>query len=241
MRVSGEWPNPISISSGWARAHARPWNRNRDDAYLRLIRGSARFLEAATNKTLELGSSAVISPPLLAASQQAWLATGYEKYTSLRLLRKAIDIEATPALPVTEIHNPSWARIVEIDGGAFGAEWQAELPALNEAMRSTGSSVLLGIQDPSSQDQLAAYAIVGVATITGYLQRLAVAPEAQRRGLGRALTRASVSWSRRRGARQMILNTKPENVAAQNLYLSEGFELLPDRLELLRYGDSVSP
>ena len=241
MRVRGQWPNPVAISSGWARAHARPWNRTRDEAYLRLIRGSAHFLEAATARTLEFGPPAVISPPLLASSQQAWMVAGYQKYTSLRLLRKALDTESPPALPVTELQNPPWARIVEIDGGAFGADWQAELPALSEAMQSTGTSALLGIHDPHDQEQLAAYAIVGVSTITAYLQRLAVAPEAQRQGMGRALTRASANWCRRRGARQMVLNTKPANQVAQNLYLSEGYELLPDRLELLRYGDSVSP
>lgn len=238
MRISGDWPNPIALSRGWARARARPWNRNRSEAYLRLIRGSASFLEAATETTLELGPPAAISPPLLAGSQQAWRTAGYESYTSLRLLRKSVETESPPAIPVAEIYNPGWARIVEIDSAAFGAAWQAELPALNEALKSTESAALLGIKN--DQDQLAAYAIVGVSTITGYLQRLAVAPESQHQGMGRSLTRASVNWCRRRGARQMILNTKPDNQAAQDLYLSEGFELLPDRLELLRYGDSVS-
>ena len=240
MRINGEWPNPIAISKGWARAHARPWNRNRPEAYLRLVRGSSYFLKAATAHTLDLGPPAVISPPLLAGSQQAWRAAGYETYTSLRLLRKNIESEASPLIPAAEIQNPMWARIVEIDSGAFGSDWQAELPALNEALQSAATTVLLGINYPENHDQLAGYAIVGVSAATGYLQRLAIAPAFQRQGLGRSLTRSSVNWSRRRGARQMILNTKPGNRAAQNLYLSEGFELLPDRLELLTYGDSVS-
>ncbi len=241
MRISGQWPNPIALSRGWSRAHARPWNRNRNDAYLRLIRGGTPFLSAATARVLELGPSAAISPPLLAGSQQTWQAAGYQHYTSLRLLRKAIGEETPPLDDVVELNNPPWARIVQIDGAAFGAYWQAELPALHEALKSTPTTTLLGVGEPDKRDGLAGYAIVGVTGISGYLQRLAVAPEYQRQGLGRSLTRACLNWSRRRGARQLILNTKPDNRAAQQLYISEGFELLPDRLELLRYGDSVSP
>ena len=241
MRITGEWPNPIAITNGWARAHARPWNRNRPEAHLRLVRGSAHFLGLATAQTLELGPPAVISPPLMPSSQQPWLAAGYRRYTSLQLLRKPIETESPPLIPVAEVNHPDWARIVEIDGAAFGVDWQAELPALNEAMKSAGTTAMLGINDPDGGAELAAYAIVGVSAGTGYLQRLAVAPGFQRQGLGRSLTRSSVNWSRRRGARQMILNTKPGNQAAQNMYLSEGFELLADRLELLRYGDSVNP
>ena len=207
---------------------------------MRLVRGGAHFLAAATAYTLELGPPTVISPPLLAGGQQTWRAAGYETYTALRLLRKSIETETGPSIPVVEVRHPKWLRIIEIDGGAFGAHWQAELPALNEALRSVGTAAVLGINDPAEQDRLAAYAIVGVSGITGYLQRLAVAPRFQRQGMGRSLTRGSVNWCRRRGARQIILNTKPANEPAQDLYISEGFELLPDRLELLRYGDSVS-
>lgn len=240
MRINGDWPNPIALSKGWARAHARPWNRSRVEAYLRLVRGGAGFLKAATAQILAIGPPAVISPPLLAGSQAVWREAGYETYTSLRLLRKSIETESEPLLPTAEVKEPKWARIVEIDGGAFGADWQVELPALTEAMQSAATTVLLGVHHPEETDRLAGYAIVGVSGATGYLQRLAVAPAFQRQGLGRSLTRSSVNWSRRRGARQMILNTKPGNQEAQNLYLSEGFDLLPDRLELLRYGDSVS-
>lgn len=240
MRISGHWPNPIAISRGWSRAHARPWNRNRPEAHLRLVRGGAPFLATATAQLQDLGPPAVISPPLLAGSQQTWRTAGYESYTSLRLLRKAIDEEAPPLNTVVELTNPPWAQVVRIDGAAFGAYWQAELPALNEAMNSAPTTTLLGVRDPDDESRLAGYAIVGVSGIGAYLQRLAVAPEFQRRGLGRSLTRSCLNWSRRRGARHIILNTKPENQAAQDLYISEGFELLPDRLELLRYGDSVN-
>ncbi len=43
------------------------------------------------------------------------------------------------------------------------------------------------------------------------------------------------NWARRRGAENMILNTKPENMGALILYQSEGYMVLPERLQLLRY------
>ena len=52
---------------------------------------------------------------------------------------------------------------------------------------------------------------------------LAVAPEAQRRGLGRALLLAALDEAARRGAKSMFLEVSVTNEAASALYLSCGF------------------
>ncbi|MBT8216797.1 MAG: GNAT family N-acetyltransferase [Acidimicrobiia bacterium] len=233
MRIRGEWPNPISLRHGWARADARPWNRSRAEAHIRLVRGSGSFLRDATATVLSFGVPAVLSPPLMAGVQAPWRAAGFEPYTSLRLLRKTIGAEEAVARPVRLLGDRDWLRIVEIDAAAFGPDWKAELPALQEALTSARPSACLGIDNGTGE--LAGYAIVACSGTTGYLQRLAVHRNAQGDGVGRALTRHTHNWLRRRGARHIVLNTKPDNRAALGLYESEGYTLLPDRLELLRF------
>ncbi len=236
MRISGAWPNPIILRRGWARAHARPWNRSRPDAHLRLVRGSSRFLSEASETVLSLGAESVISPPLMAGSQEPWRRAGFASYTSLRLLRRPIGPEEPTPHPVRPTVQSEWPpRLVEIDAAAFGPMWKAELPALNEALSSASAGTVLGVDEAS---RLTGYAIVAVSGRIGYLQRIAVHPDSQRRGLGRSLTRSAHNWARRRGAQQLVLNTKPDNRAALTLYESEGFVMLADRLELLRYPGS---
>ncbi|MCX4739609.1 GNAT family N-acetyltransferase [Streptomyces antibioticus] len=55
------------------------------------------------------------------------------------------------------------------------------------------------------------------------IQGLAVADEARGRGVGRALVRAAVEETRRRGARRITLRVLGHNAPARRLYESEGF------------------
>ncbi|MFH8803562.1 GNAT family N-acetyltransferase [Streptomyces sp. NPDC017936] len=57
------------------------------------------------------------------------------------------------------------------------------------------------------------------------IQGLAVADEARGRGVGRALVRAAVDESRRRGARRITLRVLGHNTPARKLYEAEGFEV----------------
>ncbi len=234
MRVRGEWPNPIVIRKGWARAVARPWNRSRPDAHLRLERGSAGFLREAADLVMSLEASAIISPPLMAGTQEIWRTAGFRPYMSLSLLRRVLDGTEGPTAPVRTVADGEWRRVLAIDAAAFGETWKAELPALLEALTSSSSTAILGLDDPDTAT-LAGYAIVARSAETGYLQRIAVDPAFHRRGMGRTLTRASHAWCKQRGARSVILNTKPDNEAALSMYRSEGYAVLPERLELLRY------
>ena len=75
------------------------------------------------------------------------------------------------------------------------------------------------------------------------VRALAVAPEAQGRGVGRALLRAVIERATGLGIRQLVLSTQSGMDAAQHLYTSVGFGRLPDRdwspapgFTLLAYG-----
>ena len=80
------------------------------------------------------------------------------------------------------------------------------------------------------------YAITGIAGRRGYVQRLAVHPDARRRGIGATLLVDGLRWARRRGAREAVVNTDRDNAAARSLYESYGFVELPAGLVVLERG-----
>ncbi len=117
-----------------------------------------------------------------------------------------------------------------IDRRAFAAPWGNDRTALADILHATPScrirSVVVG-------RTMSGFAITGVAGRTGYLQRLAVDPSAQRLGLGRALVADSLAWMHRRGARHAMVNTAFDNVAAIALYEAFGFRQRDDSLVIL--------
>ena len=70
---------------------------------------------------------------------------------------------------------------------------------------------------------------------TGYLQRVAVRPDAQRLGIGRQLVDDAVEWLMRRGARRALVNTGVDNLAALRMYEQASFDRLDDELVVLEH------
>ena len=75
------------------------------------------------------------------------------------------------------------------------------------------------------------------------IRALAVAPDAQGRGVGRALLQAVTDQAFRQGVHHLLLSTQPTMSAARHLYAAAGFRRLPDRdwcpvpgFTLLAYG-----
>jgi ribosomal protein S18 acetylase RimI-like enzyme len=64
----------------------------------------------------------------------------------------------------------------------------------------------------------------GVRPDEAYLDELAVAPWARRRGVGRALLEACVREGRRAGRRRLTLGVTTDNAPARALYAAAGFE-----------------
>jgi putative acetyltransferase len=71
---------------------------------------------------------------------------------------------------------------------------------------------------------------VGIFGIEGH-------PAAQRRGIGRALLRACVDWSRAHGIERLELYVRADNARAIALYESEGFVLESTRARFTRLPD----
>jgi ribosomal protein S18 acetylase RimI-like enzyme len=63
----------------------------------------------------------------------------------------------------------------------------------------------------------------------GEIRALAVRPEAQGSGVGRALLTAAIDRAGREGIRHLVLSTQPDMKAAHHLYEEAGFRRLPER------------
>jgi len=73
------------------------------------------------------------------------------------------------------------------------------------------------------QGGLVGYFILLVAAGESHLLNLSIAAAHQRQGCGSALLREVMRLSRREGGRQLFLEVRPSNLAAQGLYRKFGF------------------
>jgi len=237
MRVfqRGDWPGPLVLRRGWARSEARPWNDTVPDAVVRLVRGGTAFLQACTDRMIELEAPTVFSPPLAASARRTWEHAGYEEFLKLALMRRSLD-EPVPAPDhlVVELDGSDIAGLLRIDRAAFPDFWRFDEHGVREALAATGRSSVFIIRDADGEP--AAYAVIGYGHAISYLQRVAVHPDWQGRGMGRSLVRVSARAARNHGARAMLLNTQYDNEPAMDLYRSEGFVQLNEPLAVLRFG-----
>ena len=87
---------------------------------------------------------------------------------------------------------------------------------------------------PAASDGAAiGYAVTGRAGRRGYIQRLAVHPEARRAGWARALVVDGLRWLRRWRADKVLVNTQEGNHGAAALYEALGFRRERNGLSVL--------
>jgi ribosomal protein S18 acetylase RimI-like enzyme len=120
--------------------------------------------------------------------------------------------------------------VLALDDAAFEPFWRLGPLGLRDALDATPVHQFRATR---ANDALTGYAITGRAGNQGYLQRIAVHPDAQRQGWGTALVADAMHWLWRHGAVRAFVNTQFENVAARSLYESFGFAALPAGLAVL--------
>lgn len=233
VRVEGTWPEPITLRKGWARAESRPWNEVVPMAHLRLVRGGgAPFITDCVDTLRGVGATAVLSPPLPRSAQKTWCDASFEHHADLALLRRTLDRIPPPGHLVLIGSEDDFDEALRIDAAAFDDFWQFDRRAMLEAMAATPHSVLHVVR--SGSGGLAGFAVSGAGSSLAYLQRLAVDPGSQGRGIGRSLVRSSARWAKRMGSRVLMLNTQVGNEGAIALYESEGFVTLEEPLAVLK-------
>lgn len=116
--------------------------------------------------------------------------------------------------------NALLLKLMALDNAAFPWLWRNSMAEFWEYLGTPGVQVL-AIHD---HDELVAY--IGVTEFDGWghIDRVAVRPERQGGGLGRAAVALGLEVLRRGGARRVGLSTQRSNVRSQRLYERLGFQ-----------------
>ena len=127
------------------------------------------------------------------------------------------------------------AALLPVEADLFGpSAWSAEL--FWSELAAPGRTYLVAVEDDGDGDGdgggddgapaevLLGYAGLAVAGPDADVQTLAVAPRAQRRGLGALLLDALLDTARSGGAASVLLEVRADNEPAKALYAARGFE-----------------
>ncbi len=113
------------------------------------------------------------------------------------------------------------ARVVEIQRSAFAHPWSPELIA--REMAHDWSSVLLAVEPGAAGEAVVGVVVFWLVHDEVHVLNVAVAPEARRRGVARALMHEAERRGAGRGARLATLEVRRSNRAALELYRSLGY------------------
>ncbi|MEX2294119.1 MAG: GNAT family N-acetyltransferase [Acidimicrobiales bacterium] len=214
-----------------------PWRGDATTAHLTPARG--RLSTAAVGRSIATlggtGYRAAVTSALGPADAAPFLEAGFSVHERLHVLRSGLD-PAPPAMervPIRRGRRSDRSHVLALDAAAFSPFWTLDGPGLVDALQATPTSRLRVIDLPGGESGVAAYSVTGRAGSRGYLQRLAVRPSQQRRGLGSAMVTDAVRWLRRWGAREILVNTQEHNHAALALYEAMGFRRQTEGLTVL--------
>jgi ribosomal protein S18 acetylase RimI-like enzyme len=231
---------------GRERARAGPWRGDGQVAYLAPLPydppPSVDFVLRCLDQLARRGYAEVITSALAGAEQRPFLAVGFTPHEQLRFL--AHDLGGVPIRAGAGPHHlrkavpADWDSVLDVDAGSFSPFWRLDRGGLEEALSATPSTrfrVAVANHSPGDggRPRVVGYAITGRAGDQGYLQRLAVAADARRGGVGRALALDALRWLRRRAVHRAVVNTQFGNDAALALYLRLGFREEPSDLAVL--------
>jgi ribosomal-protein-alanine N-acetyltransferase len=106
----------------------------------------------------------------------------------------------------------------EVDQQAFDGLWRYSLPVLTAALAQAASVTVL-----EAEGTVAGYQLSTASALGAHLARLAVRPELQGRGHGRALVEHLLHESGRHGFDRVSVNTQEDNAPSLRLYRRLGF------------------
>lgn len=242
------------IWSGATTARARPWPQHPSRAAL-LIGGSHNptvqlpdtpILQSWVDTLSRWGYDSVRTSPLSPVAAAALSAVGFNTSQKLTLLERP-DIGGVtvaqplrfvrPRFPMSRMPASSVVEaILRIDRAAFGQEWMMDHETFYEALHATRRARIFVTR---VDGELSGFVIAGITDSYGFIQRLAVHPNFQRRGEASSLVENSLSWIHSRGCQSTVVNTEVSNTAALSIYEHNGFVPLEYSLSVMERQLSV--
>ena len=224
---------PETIERRGERARLASWRADGEVAHLSpaaMRPLSADFVGSCLDTLRARGFNFVVTSALSDNEAAGFLRAGFDVQEELELLTH--DLNAIPAV-THRLHRPrrrDRPRVLVVDTAAFESFWRLHQGGLDDAL---GATPAVRFRVHGRRDRLDSYVIGGRGAGTGYVQRLAVHPDARGRGLGRSLVGDVLRWMRRHGASRALVNTQRTNEAALALYRACGFRVLPEGLQVL--------
>jgi ribosomal-protein-alanine N-acetyltransferase len=114
--------------------------------------------------------------------------------------------------------------VTEVDASAFSLLWQNSFSALSRAYPQSAWATVV-----ESEQGIQGYQISTRNPLGGHLARLAVRPEAQGKGVGRALVADLIRQMVGQGLTHLTVNTQNDNLNSLSLYRKIGFRETGDR------------
>lgn len=189
-----------------------------------------QFVTGCVDRLRSQGFRSVVTNALTPADSLPFVDAGFSVRERLHLLAHDLRARPDPSRTTGRARRTDRAAVLAVDARAFDHFWQLDRDGLDDALSATPSSRFrVGRNDGT----VVAYAITGRTRQHGYLQRVAVHPDARGEGWGRSVVADALAWLRRRGARRAVVNTQHDNAGALALYRSCGFEVLPVGLCIL--------
>jgi ribosomal protein S18 acetylase RimI-like enzyme len=221
---------------GADRLRVGPWRGDTQIAYVAPLADGAPAAVDAVRRCCsvlaERGYRRAITAALGPAESRGFIEAGFEVRERLHLL--ALELHDVPSVPGSHLRRgrrQDRTAALAVDARSFDGFWRLDDAGFEEALAATPSS---RFRVATIDDDVVGYAVSGRAGSRGFLQRLAVDPDQQRHGLGRALALDGLHWMKRRGVDRVMVNTQEHNDGALALYRHLGFRLQPGGLAVLQ-------
>lgn len=235
----------------WMVDHMRvgPWRGDPEVAVIIPSPGhvpTPTAIEGCLDILANRGFCSVVTSALSLDEQEPLITAGFAIHKRLHLLGLDLSEYGDPKrvssgantrecqMPSTRIRLRRGRRrdtraVLEVDTAAFDSFWRFDQESLGDARAATSFSRWRIAHDGG----VVGYAVTGRSGPVSYLQRLAVHPRHQNRGIGTVLIHDALGWAKAHGAIEMLVNTQDTNTGGLSLYERLGFVRKPQGLAVL--------
>lgn len=221
-----------AASANGVRIRVRSW-RGRDDTAECLAAPIGAVVPPAlvtdaVERARGAGYERAVTPALPPYEWRPYLDAGFDIRERLHLLgHHLLDVPERHDVRLKRVGRRDLDQVLDLDRRAFQPFWRLDRDGLDEAVHATPSSRFRMVRDGTG------YALFGRAGTRGYVQRLAVAPDAEGGGLGAAMVVDGLHWMKRWRIVEALVNTQESNERAVALYERLGFRRRPGGLAVL--------
>lgn len=207
-----------------------PWRHREDISSLHrwaAVRSASALLQGAAERCRVAGDDLLLVMELEdVRSARFYERAGFEllqEVITYELTGRATPVEPSHVLSFTQVSGDDLAglrQLLGLDHAAFPWLWRNSAAEFTTYLRTSGVTVYVGYDG----DDPVAYVGVTAFRGWGHLDRIAVDPRRQGRGIGLATLQFAISTLAANGARRFALSTQDDNKRSQRMYERFGFQ-----------------